>query len=51
MKYKMTSLRHPENIENKKALKKLTTEVKSHRRKLSSGIETVEEFLDWLKNY
>lgn len=51
MKYKMTSLRHPENIENKKALNKLTTEVKSHRRKLSSGTETVEEFLDWLKNY
>lgn len=50
MKYKMITLRHPENIKAKKKFEKLTSEVKIWRKKMRSG-DTTELFLEWLKDF
>lgn len=51
MKYKMITLRHPENREAKKNFEKLTSEVKNMRKKMKNGTITTEKFLEWLKNF
>lgn len=51
MKYKMITLRHPEDRESRKVFEKLQTEVKVWRRQLSNGEKTVDEFLRWLKEF
>lgn len=51
MKYKMITLRHPEDRESKKIFEKIQTEVKVWRKKLSSGEKTVDEFLKWLQEF
>ena len=51
MKYKMITLRHPENREAKKIFEKLTSEVKIWRKKMNNGIVTTEKFLEWLKDF
>lgn len=51
MKYKMITLRHPENREAIKILEKLTSEVKIWRKKMNNGVVTTEKFLEWLKDF
>lgn len=51
MKYKMLTIRHPENGEAKKRFEQLISEVKEWRKKLKSGTSTTDEFLDWLKEF
>lgn len=51
MRYKMMSRRHPNNRGISEIFEELTTGVKEWRIKLSQGIATTEEFLDWLKQF
>lgn len=51
MKYKMITLRHPEDRKNREIFEKLQTEIKVWRKQLSSGEKTIEQFLDWLKTF
>ena len=51
MKYKMLTIRHPENREAKKRFEKLMSEIKEWRKKLKNGTSSTEEFLDWLKKF
>ena len=51
MRYKMMTIRHPENLKAKRTLEKLMSEVKVWRKKLNAGIVTTEEFLEWLDTF
>ena len=51
MKYKMITLRHPENREAKKKFEKLISEVKIWRKNMKNGAITTEDFLEWLKDF
>lgn len=51
MRYKMMSRRHPYNRRISEIFEELTTGVKEWRGKLSQGIATTEEFLNWLKQF
>ncbi|MBS5115162.1 MAG: hypothetical protein KHY88_05630 [Erysipelotrichaceae bacterium] len=51
MKYKMITLRHPENREAIRIFEKLTSEVKILRKKLKNGTITTEDFLKWLNRF
>lgn len=47
MRYKMMTIRHPENLKAKRTVEELMSEVKGWRKKLNAGIATTEEFLEW----
>lgn len=51
MKYKMITLRHPENREAVRIFENLTSEVKNLRKKLKNGTLTTEDFLKWLNKF
>lgn len=51
MKYKMITIRHPEDREGKKTFDRLVEEVKSWRKNMANGTVTTEEFLEWLSGF
>ena len=51
MKYKMITIRHPENRNAKEKLSYLMSEVKIWREKMKNGIVTTESFLQWLEQF
>lgn len=51
MKYKMITIRHPEDREGKKTFDRLVEEVKSWRKNMVNGTVTTEEFLEWLSGF
>lgn len=51
MRLKMAMHRHPDNPEIKEKLSKLTGEIQDWRNKLSQGIVSLSEFIDWLKQF
>lgn len=48
MRYKMMTNRHPEDLEAADKFNKLRNEIKEWRNKLTHGVATTEEFLEWL---
>lgn len=51
MRYKMLTIRHPEDRVSKKKFEQLTNDVKQWRKDLAKGRVTTEEFLKWLEEY
>lgn len=51
MKYKMITIRHPEDREGKKTFDRLVEEVKGWRKNMANGIVTTDEFLEWLSGF
>lgn len=51
MKYKMITIRHPEDRESKKKFEILKEEMNIWRKNLRTGKATTEKFLEWLKNF
>lgn len=51
MRYKMLTKRHPENRDARKAFDKLTDGMRQWRKDLASGVGTVDQFLEWLKEF
>lgn len=47
----MTLKRHPGDFAIRKSMDKLTSEIKTWRSNLAQGAVTVEEFLEWLKQF
>lgn len=51
MRYKMITLRHPENKEAKIKLERLISEAKIWRKRMKDGLVTSEEFFKWLGEF
>lgn len=51
MRYKMTKNRHPGDREASRKFDELTSSIKDWRKKLSSGVVTSDEFLEWLGKF
>lgn len=51
MKYKMITIRHPEDREGKKTFDRLVEEVKDWRKNMANGTVTTDEFLEWLSKF
>lgn len=51
MRYKMSTKRHPEDLEIATRFEKLTNEIREWRNKLAHGQTTVEEFMNWLNQF
>lgn len=51
MRYKMLIRRHPEETKYEEQFNRLKNEVKEWRNKMAQGQTTVEEFMNWLKEF
>ena len=51
MRYQMLTKRHPENREASKSFDKLTDGMRQWRKDLTTGASTVDQFLEWLKEF
>lgn len=51
MRYKMITNRHPEDSDAAGKFGRLTNEIKTWRNKLTHGLATTEEFLEWLGQF
>lgn len=51
MRYKMSTKRHPEDLEIAERFERLTNEIREWRNKMAQGQTTVEEFMNWLTQF